>query len=156
MTKSGKLARRRDIQHDDIFESLRREIQDALRPWQAGFGLSKVFENARVPLCDIADRGKEYELHLEVPGIEKDKISLKATGNSLEVSAEQSQKKEEKGKGYIHRERSHSAFYRRIPFPQEVVASKIDARVNNGLLVVRIPKKKSPKAGTKATKVEVK
>ncbi len=156
MSKSGKLAKRRNARDEDIFDSIS-GIQDFLAPWQPGFGLPPLFEQKiRVPLCDIADRGKEYELHLEVPGIAKEKIRLKATGHSLEVSAAQSEKKGDKRKGYMYRERSHRSFYRSIPFPEEVAASKIDARVNNGVLVVRIPKKNPSRAGDKATKVEVK
>lgn len=90
---------------DDIFENFRREMESVLRPWQSGFRFPSLFDGeTRVQLCDMTDR---YELQLEVPGIEKDKINVKATGHSVEISAEKSEKTEEKRKDYIYSERSH-------------------------------------------------
>lgn len=160
MTKSGKIAKREEKPLgylDDIFENFRREMESALRPWQPGFRFPSLFDGeTRVPLCDMADRGDRYELQVEVPGIEKDRINIKATGNSVEISAEQSEKTEEKRKDYVYSERSHRSFYRKIPVPEEIVPSKIDAKMNNGILVVKLPKKSPSKAGKEATRVEVK
>jgi HSP20 family protein len=159
MTKSGKIAKREQDKPlgylDDVFENFRREMESALRPWQSGFKFPALFDGeTRVPLCDMADRGDRYELQIEVPGIEKDRINVKATGHSVEISAEKSEKKEEKKKDYIYSERSHRSFYRKIPVPEEIVPSKVDARVNNGILVVELPKRRPAKS--QATKVEVK
>jgi HSP20 family protein len=159
MTRSGKIAKREDKPLgylDDVFENFRREMESALRPWQSGFRFPSLFDGeTRVPLCDMADRGDRYELQVEVPGIEKDRINVKATGNSVEISAEKSEKTEEKRKDYIYSERLHRSFYRKIPVPEEIVPSKVDARVNNGILVVELPKK-SPTKSREATKVKVK
>jgi HSP20 family protein len=160
MTKSGKIAKKEDkplAYLDDIFENFRREMESALRPWQSGFRFPSLFDGeTRVPLCDMADRGDRFELQVEVPGIEKDKIDVKATGHSVEISAEKSEKAEEKRKDYIYTERSHRSFYRKIPVPEEIVPSKIDARMNNGILVVKLPKKNPTKSKEEATKVEIK
>jgi len=102
----------------------------------------------------LVDRGDRYELNLEVPGIEKEKIDIKATKHSVAVSGEQSEKKEEKGKNYLYNERSYKSFYRKIPVPEEIVPSKIEAKVVNGILNVTMPKK-SP-TPSEETKVEVK
>jgi HSP20 family protein len=159
MTKSGKIAKREDkplAYLDDIFENFRREMESALKPWQSGFRFPSLFDGeTRVPLCDMADRGDRYELQVEVPGIEKDRINVKATGHSVEISAEKSEKTEEKRKDYIYSERSHRSFYRKVPVPEEIVPSKVDARMNNGILIVELPKK-SPTKAREATKVKVK
>jgi HSP20 family protein len=57
---------------------------------------------------------------------------------------------------YVYSERSHRSFYRKILVPEEIVPSKIDARMNNGILVVKLPKKDPTKSKEEATKVEVK
>lgn len=156
----GKIVKREDKQLgylDDIFENFRREMESVLKPWQSGFRIPSLFDGeTRMPLCDMADRGERYELQIEVPGIKKDKINIKATGNSVEISAEKSEQTEEKRKDYIYSEMSHRSFYRKIPVPGEIVPSKIDARMNNGVLVVNLPKKNPTKSGEEATKVEVK
>ncbi len=159
MTKSGKIVKREQDKPlgylDDVFENFRREMESALRPWQSGFGFPSLFDGeTRVPLCDMADRGDRYELQIEVPGIEKDGINVKATGRSVEISAEKFKEKEEKRKDYIYSERAHRSFYRKIPVPEEIVPSKVDARVNNGILVIELPKRSPTKS--QATKVEVK
>ena len=160
MTKSGKIAKREDkplAYLDDIFENFRKEMESALRPWQSSFKFPSLFDGeTRMPLCDMADRGDRFELQVEVPGIEKDRINVKATGHSVEIFAEKSEKTEEKKKDYIYSERSHRSFYRKVPVPEEIVPSKIDARMNNGILVVKLPKKNPTKSREEATKVEVK
>jgi len=159
MTKTGKIAKREQGKPlgylDDVFENFRREMESALRPWQSGFRFPSLFNGeTRVPLCDMADRGNRYELQIEVPGIEKDRINIKATGHSVEITAKKTEKTEEKRKDYIYSERSHRSFYRRIPIPEEIVPSKVDARMNNGILVIELPKRSPTKSP--ATKVEVK
>jgi HSP20 family protein len=83
--------------------------------------------------------------------MDKDKIQLNATEDSTEISGEQSeeQRNEDKGNNYIYNERSYRTFYRSIPIPDEIVPSKITARMNNGILQIEIPKKDPrPSGGT--------
>ncbi|HEY7734201.1 MAG TPA: Hsp20/alpha crystallin family protein [Nitrososphaera sp.] len=160
MKKSGKIVKRqeRHVMHlDDVFENFRREIENTMRPWSTRFGFPSLFdsEGIRLPLCDMADKGNRYEVHVEIPGIDKDKLNVKATKNSVEVSAEKSERSEERRKGYFYSERSQRSFYRMIPVPEEIVPSKVAAKVNNGILTLELPKRKSSKA-EQSTKVEVK
>lgn len=161
MTKSGKIVKREENRHilrlDDVFENFRREIENTMRPWSTRFGFPSLFysEGIRLPLCDMADKGNRYEVHVEIPGIDKDKLKVKATSNSVEVSAEKSERTEERRKGYVYSERSQSSFYRMIPVPEEIVPSKVNAKVNNGILTLDLPKR-NPSKAKQATKVEVK
>lgn len=144
-----------------------REIEDMLDDFRQHFGSFRYhpfsgwnarfpqhLEEIRTPLCDMLDRGSKYELHVEVPGIDKEKIDVKATRNSVEISAKQSEKSEEKGDNYIYNERSHRSFYRRIVTPAEIVSSKITAKMVNGILNIELPKKEPTK--DKHTKVDIK
>lgn len=150
---------------DTLFDSIRHNMEEMerafARPWPPSFELRfptfpfPSLPEVRAPLCDLVDRGDRYELSLEVPGIEKEKIDIKAAKHSVEVSGEQSEKKEEKGKNYLYNERSYKSFYRKIPVPEEIVPSKIDAKVVNGILNVAMPKK-TPTTSEEGTKVEVK
>jgi HSP20 family protein len=150
MTKSGKLAKRNILakrsEMDDMFDGFRREIAAMMSAWQ-GLNLG----NMRIPLCDLADKGDRYQIHVEVPGIDKDKIEVKATGNTVEISG----KSEEKRGGYLYSERSARSFYRRIPVPEEIKPSKVSADMNNGVLTVRLPKAEEG-ASRQAMKVPVK
>ena len=112
---------------------------------------------SRTPLVDMVDRGDRYNLRLEVPGIDKDKIQLNATEDSIEISGEQSEEEstEDKGHNYIYNERSYRSFYRSIPIPEEILPSKITARMNNGILQIEIPKKDPSRPSGGSTRIEI-
>ncbi len=148
---------------DDIFENFRREMESMFSPllpysladWRIPIGL-EVLGDERVPLCDMVDKGDKYEIQLEVPGIEKEKVNVKTTKNSLEITGEQSEKTEDKGKNYVYNERSYRSFSRRIPIPEEIVPSKVTAKMNNGILLVDLPKTTPTKHTEETIKVEIK
>ena len=113
----------------------------------------------RMPIFDMVDKGDRYELKVEVPGIEKEKIKVKAIKDSVEISGEQSEeeKSEDKRKRYVYNERSYSSFYRNIPVPEEIVSSRVSAKMSNGILYVELPKKNPIKPEQEeATTVEIK
>jgi HSP20 family protein len=150
----------------DAFDTFRRNIEKNIeraftRPWPSTldwrfpsmpFG---ALVDVRAPLCDMVDRGDRYELQIEVPGIEKEKIDLKATKHAIEISGEQSEKTEEKGRNYVYNERSYRSFQRRVPIPEEIVPSKVNAKMVNGVLTIELPKKVPTKVEEETTKVKV-
>ncbi|MGN6346308.1 MAG: Hsp20/alpha crystallin family protein [Candidatus Nitrosocosmicus sp.] len=156
--------------YNDFFENFRQNMQNiqniieetwpnSVFPTLKSFSPFEVFDrmtDTRIPLCDVMDKGDRYEVTLEIPGIDKDKVDVKATKNSVTISGRQSEKTKEKGKNYVYSERSYKSFHRQIPFPQEIVPSKITAKVNNGVLEVDLPKKQPSRAnGTEEYKVDI-
>ena len=94
---------------DDIFEGFRRDIEDRLffPTWSflgRGNDLLSHLET-RHPLCDMEDLGDKYEVTLDTPGIPKDKITVKAGTDYVDISGEQEKKTEEKRKNYLYNER---------------------------------------------------
>lgn len=158
MTKSGKIIKKERLPSSSVntaLEDFRREMENMIRPWPWPGVWNFPKEEIRMPLCDLVDRGDKYELQVEVPGIEKDKIDVKATTDAIEITGRQSEGMEEKKKGYVYKERSQRSFYRNIPVPDEIEPSKISAKMTNGILVVDIPKK-APAKSRQAIKVEIK
>jgi HSP20 family protein len=158
---------------DDIFDTFRSDIEDIMNPLSSSSSLwnwrfPSVFRGRdqeeeddmmiRMPIFDMVDKGDRYELKVEVPGIEKEKIKVKATKDSVEISGEQSEEKsEDKRKRYVYNERSYSSFYRNIPVPEEIVSSRVSAKMSNGILHVELPKKNPIKPEQEeATTVEIK
>jgi HSP20 family protein len=141
--------------YDDFFENFRQNMQkisnameqtwpNSIFPSLRTFSPFEWFDkliDTRLPLCDVVDKGDKYEVNLEIPGIDKDKVDVKATKNSVRISGVQSEKTKEKGKNYVYNERSYKSFHRQIPFPQEILPSKITAKVINGVLEVDLPKR---------------
>lgn len=143
---------------DDIFEGFRKDMEDVLffPRWNFLDRRNELVSDleTRLPLCDMEDLGDKYEVTLEAPGIPKDKITVKAGTDYIDISGENEKKTEEKRKNYLYNERSYSSIRRRISTPEEIDPSKIDAKMENGVLHIQVPKKTPTQ--NKETKVEVK
>ncbi|MBW2988193.1 Hsp20/alpha crystallin family protein, partial [Candidatus Woesearchaeota archaeon] len=81
---------------------------------------------------------------VELPGINKEDIKVRATEDGLEIRAEKKEeiKQEDKRRGIYRQERTYSGFYRFIPLPEGVDTSKIQATYKNGVLELKVPKPK--------------
>ncbi|GKS66619.1 hypothetical protein YTPLAS73_01660 [Nitrosarchaeum sp.] len=91
--------------------------------------------------CDVDDRGDKFVLTADLPGMNKDEIKVNVLDSQIEITAEHKESKEEKKKGSIRSERSHVKYYRTMTFPEEIVGSGVNAKMNNGILTVELPKK---------------
>ena len=89
---------------------------------------------------DIIDDGNNLVVKIDLPGVKKKDIKLNVTDNSLEVSAEHKEEEEEKRKNFLRKERSEVSYYRTLPLPEKVVASKAKAKLTDGILNITIPK----------------
>jgi HSP20 family protein len=128
---------------DSVFGNLAKEIDDAMRTWTTSPSILTLFESdgLRMPLCDIEDKRDSYVLQVEVPGIDKENVKIKAEPHSIEVSAKKARLTNSIKKGTTYTERSESSFYRMIPLPEEVVPKKIRSAIKNGILKITVPKK---------------
>lgn len=148
-------------QFDNMFDSFRKEMERMMmRPWSfpMDWEFPSMFEarDMRMAPYELVDRGDRFELQLEVPGIKKENVNVKATKYSVEISGKHSEKDEEKGKRYIYSERLYRSFYRNVPLPEEIIPSKVSAKVENGILRLDLPKKNPRESESEATRVEVK
>ena len=96
------------------------------------------------PRTNLYDQGEKLEMIIEVPGMGKDDLNIKIQGNYLEVSGKREARTPE---GYsAHRvERGTAAFTRSFTLPSEVDSSKVSARLDNGLLILELPKAEAAK-----------
>ena len=137
---------------DNIFDNFRNNIEsimDPLSSWGYFPSYSRLQmeqgEGVRTPTYDMIDDGDRYKLIVELPGIGKDNIRVKAMDDSVEISAEQSQEEDERKKNFVYNQRSYSSFYCRIPVPEEILSSEVTAKADNkGILRVQLPKKTRP------------
>jgi len=97
------------------------------------------------PALDLQDKGDQYEVRLDLPGVKKEEISIKFSGNTLIISGKTDQKIEKKGKGFITTERRTGSFLRSLTFPEPVKEDKIKAKYENGVLIISAPKEKAQK-----------
>ena len=137
---------------DNIFDNFRNNIESIMDPLSSwgyfpSYSRSQMEqgEGVRTPTYDMVDDGDRYKLIVELPGINKDNIRVKAMDDSVEISAEQSQEEDERKKSFVYNQRSYSSFYCRIPVPEEILSSEVTAKADNkGILRVQLPKKTRP------------
>lgn len=136
---------------DQIRSEFERELwRPALWPWR-----SSALPDIRQPLVDIEDKGSEFLMTAEIPGVSKEDIDISVTEDGVEIKAETKREKEEEERGYYRKERSYKQVYRSLSFPSEILPDKAEASMENGLLRLRLPKKEVT-PGSKAYKVKVK
>jgi HSP20 family protein len=134
---------------DNLFENFRQDIEDSF--FTPLFGPSTYnrtsnfldYTGIRTPPCDIVDKGDRYLISFEIPGIEKDKMEIKATNEYLTVSAKLGEQNANIEEGsYVLNERKYASFNRKISFDADVIPSKIEASLENGILNIELPKQK--------------
>jgi HSP20 family protein len=89
----------------------------------------------------------------ELPGFKKEDIDVRVGEDMLELRAEKKMEKETKDGNAEARERTYSAFHRAIRFPEQVIPSKVEGTMKNGVLSLRIPKEPT---STRLAKVGIK
>lgn len=91
---------------------------------------------------DVKELDGEYRINAEIPGVKKDDIHISVDGNRVSISAEVKQEKEVKeGERLIRCERSYGMTSRSFNLADEVDQSKVQAKYNNGILELTLPKK---------------
>jgi len=91
---------------------------------------------------DVKEVDGEYRIDAEIPGVKKDDIHVTIEGKRVSISAEVKQEKEVKeGERIIRCERSYGMTSRSFNLAEEVDQSKVQAKYNNGILELTLPKK---------------
>ena len=93
-----------------------------------------------VPKVDIIEDEKAFEIHLAVPGMSKEDFKIDLKDNQLTVSGERKFKNGVEEKNYRSVETQYGAFSRIFVLPENVNAERIEARYNNGILELVVPK----------------
>jgi len=91
---------------------------------------------------DVTENDKEYQVLAELPGVNKDEISITINGNQVSVSAEVKHEKDVKSGGTVLRsERYYGKIQRAFALGQEVDEATAQAKYNDGVLELTLPKK---------------
>lgn len=90
--------------------------------------------------CDIQETDDHFLLSLDVPGMNKNDIKIELRGNTLSISGERSENKEDKHKGNYRSERFYGSFARSFTLPDEVKPEQIEAEYQDGVLNIAVPK----------------
>ena len=130
---SGLLPFRREIDRlfDDFFSFPRHEEDGG--------------DAVRAPHMDLSETEGEYNVTVDLPGVSKDDVRVDYQNGRLIISGDRREEKEEKAQDYIRRERAVGSFYRAIALPESITPDDIEARFEDGVLHVHVPKSEKSK-----------
>ena len=96
---------------------------------------------SRIPTVNVIENDKDFKLEMAVPGMEKKDFRIHVENDMLTVSSEKKEETNEKKENYTRREFSYTSFSRSFRLPENCLAEKIDAKYENGILKLILPKK---------------
>ena len=134
----------------DDADALWNDMRQALAPLQK---MTPASGGGLVPPVDIYEDGDAFVVEASMPGIDSDKIELSISQGTLLIKAASERKTEVDEKNYYRKEVRHGLVFRKVPLPAPVQEDRADARYDNGVLKVRLPKRAE---STGTIKVEVK
>jgi len=103
--------------------------------------------NTTIPAVNIKETAENYEVEVAAPGMNKKDFKVELDGNALTISSERTDHSEEReDERYTRREFSYQSFQRTFTLQKHVVdIEKIQAKYENGVLHLLIPKKEEAK-----------
>jgi HSP20 family protein len=121
---------------DQVSERMRRMLEQTF----GGLGWPSPLPEAAgwSPLVDIEETDDAYVVEAELPGVQRQDVNVELVGRELTITGEI---KERERKGTLRRRaRRTGRFEYRVSLPDQVDAEKIDAKLAEGVLTVRVPK----------------
>ena len=92
------------------------------------------------PRVDVRETADNYLLAVDLPGLRKDQIKIDFSDGRLSITGERSAESKTEEEKYHRVERSYGRFERTFQLPNDVVGDKIQARFEDGVLEVLVPK----------------
>jgi len=99
----------------------------------------------RTPSVNIKEGKNEFMIEVAAPGMEKNDFSVNIDHNLLTIEAKKESKSESKEERFTRREFCYNTFSRSFTLPESIVQEKIDAKYENGILHIELPKKEEAK-----------
>ena len=114
--------------------------------------------NYTAPAINVLENEKEYDVELAAPGLTKEDFQVHVDeDNNLVINMEKkAENNEKKHHGrYLRREFSYEKFQQMLTLPEDAEAEKIEAKVEHGVLNVRIPKKEKVDVQKAVKQIEI-
>lgn len=124
---------------DDLFEGT------FLTPRLFDLGNKLWGSGMTTPRANVMETNNEFKIELSAPGLKKGDFKIEVENGALTISCEKEEetKDKDKDKKYTVREYSYSSFSRTFQLPENVKDEQIDAKYEDGVLRLTIPKKET-------------
>src|SRR6266550_5961445 len=129
------------------FRALQRFADDVDRMF-ADFGLGERWASPSwrdtatamwTPEVEVFQKNNELTIKADLPGLNKDEVSVELTDNAVTIQGERKRQHEEEREGVYRTERSYGSFYRAIPLPEGAITEQANANFHDGVLEVTMP-----------------
>lgn len=97
--------------------------------------------SVKSPSTNISESDTAYKIEMAAPGLEKKDFKIEVEDKVLTISSEKEEESKEENENFRRREFSYTSFSRSFQLPMDIISDKIDARYENGILKLSIPKK---------------
>ena len=137
-----------DESFEPTWSSLHREVGrlfDDFASRLSGFEKSSLIgfpgsEIGFVPKVNVNDSPTEYVVTAELPGMTEKELEITVSGDRLVLRGERKKEEKKTEHSISYYESSYGAFERVIPLEDAVEDDKIDAKMSNGVLTIKLPK----------------
>ncbi|MEJ2286484.1 MAG: Hsp20/alpha crystallin family protein [Desulfobacterales bacterium] len=97
------------------------------------------------PQVNMTEDADRFYIRAELPGVKTDDLEMQATAKNLSIAGERKIEAENEGVRYHRREREAGKFSRVITMPTEIDPDHIEAKMQDGILIIRVPKAEAVK-----------
>jgi HSP20 family protein len=136
------------IKRNNSFQGMNSIFDDLFNRDLINWGLvNNSATNTTLPSVNIRETNDNFIVEMAAPGMTKEDFKIELDGNLLTISSEKEDRNEMKdGEKYTRQEFSYQSFQRSFQLPKDVVDSdKIQAKYENGVLNLVVPKKEHAK-----------
>jgi HSP20 family protein len=126
---------------------------------EAGWMMPKLFTRGRrllgrrpefapaewTPRIEVFEREGQFVVRAELPSMAREDVKVEVTPEHITLEGERKEEKKEEREGYYYGECRYGTFYRVIPLPEGVDATKATAEFRKGVLEIVMPRATRPK-----------
>jgi HSP20 family protein len=107
-----------------------------------------------IPAANVKETPADFVVELSAPGLKKEDFKIEVHDDVLNIESTKEEEKNEVNERYTRKEFRTSSFVRSFRMPQNIVSEQIDAKYENGILKLVLPKREETKTiGPKQVKI---
>jgi HSP20 family protein len=119
-------------------------VRDAMDRWlqQSISGTGQLLSNIRpesIPV-DVVERDDSFEVRAAMPGVKPEDVEVTVQGERVTIRAEARAAEERRDENWLMREHRYGLLQRSITLPSAVSSDNAQARIENGVLTLKLPK----------------
>ena len=92
------------------------------------------------PKFDVSEKGNQFIIETEVPGVKKENLKITLQDNILTIEGEKKNVSNDSERKYFLTERTYGSFKKSFTLAEEVDADKVNAKFNDGVLTITLDK----------------